>query len=54
MSDVTVNCRENGPLLISGGATILDSAGNTYDTAGKETIALCRCGASKNSPFCDG
>ena len=54
MSDVTVNCRENGPLLISGGATILDSAGNTYDTAGKETIALCRCGASKNSPLCDG
>ena len=33
---------------------VINMVGNAYDTAGKETIALCRCGASKNSPFCDG
>jgi CDGSH-type Zn-finger protein len=54
MSDVTIKTRENGPLLVTGPVSLTDHEGNAFDVAGKETIALCRCGASKNRPFCDG
>ena len=54
MSDVKVNVRDNGPLLVSGPITVEDAEGNAFDLGGKETIALCRCGASENRPFCDG
>lgn len=54
MSDVSVTLRENGPILISGPITLVDTKGNRYDLAGKASIALCRCTESKNRPFCDG
>ena len=54
MSDVTIKTRENGPLLVSGPITLCDHLGNNYDLTGKENIALCRCGASANKPYCDG
>ncbi|MFV0442052.1 MAG: CDGSH iron-sulfur domain-containing protein [Planctomycetaceae bacterium] len=54
MSDVTITCRPNGPLLVSGQAKLIDTAGNTYDLSGKASYALCRCNDSKNKPFCDG
>lgn len=54
MSDVTIKTRENGPLLVTGSVHLIDHLGNQYDTRGKENIAICRCGASKSRPFCDG
>ncbi|HAD60763.1 MAG TPA: iron-binding protein [Planctomycetaceae bacterium] len=54
MSDVKISIRDNGPALITGSFTVEDADGNQFDTAGRETIALCRCGASENRPFCDG
>lgn len=54
MSEVQVRCRENGPLLVTGPITLTDHLGNSYDLTGKANVALCRCGASKNRPFCDG
>lgn len=54
MSDVTIRCRKDGPLIVTGPAKLTDSDGNEYDTSGKENIALCRCGVSGNRPFCDG
>jgi CDGSH-type Zn-finger protein len=48
-----VKGRNNGPYLISGTATYIDAEGNEQTTTGT-TIALCRCGHSKNKPFCDG
>ena len=54
MSDITIKARENGPFLVTGLVTVTDHLGNRFDTAGKETIALCRCGASAKRPFCDG
>lgn len=54
MSDVVIKAREHGPLLVSGPVTLTDHLGNTYDLTGKANIALCRCGESKNKPFCDG
>ena len=42
----------NGPLLVKGNLTICAGSGRLA-WQGTET-ALCRCGASKNKPFCDG
>ncbi len=52
---IVIRCRENGPLVIQGPVKIVDHLGNEFTLpVGKETVALCRCGQSKNKPFCDG
>jgi len=44
---------ENGPYLIEGIDTVVRAAdGERFPVNGK--AALCRCGGSKNKPFCDG
>lgn len=43
--------RENGPLVVTGAASM---SGVTGKVEIKPVMALCRCGASKNKPFCDG
>ena len=42
----------NGPLEISGGIILLDDMESKPELA--EHYTLCRCGRTKNSPFCDG
>lgn len=43
---------KDGPLLLSGNITIVNGSGRV---AWRGTqVALCRCGASANKPFCDG
>ncbi|MBI2823388.1 MAG: CDGSH iron-sulfur domain-containing protein [Planctomycetia bacterium] len=55
MSDVTIRCRVNGPLVIEGPVTIIDHEGNPFAVStDKPAIALCRCGQSAKKPFCDG
>ncbi len=55
MADITIRCRENGPLVIEGTVVIVDHQGNPFPiNPAKPTIALCRCGHSENKPFCDG
>lgn len=49
---ITVN--SNGSLKLEGDFEILDKMGNRYDLGGREIISVCRCGLSKNKPFCDG
>ncbi len=50
-----IRCRENGPYVIKGAVRIVDHLGNAFTIpAGKDAVALCRCGQSKNRPFCDG
>jgi CDGSH-type Zn-finger protein len=44
----------NGPLRVEGDFEICDPAGAKYDLRGRTIISLCRCGNSKNKPFCDG
>jgi len=48
----SIQCAKNGPYLVKN----LPQFTNSYDEQipTKETIALCRCGASKNKPYCDG
>ncbi len=52
---VTIRIRDDGPALVEGPITILDADGNSFPLdASKPMVALCRCGNSKNRPFCDG
>ncbi len=49
---LTITSAENGPLILSGNITLQNGSGRVAWTGQK--VALCRCGASKNKPFCDG
>jgi uncharacterized Fe-S cluster protein YjdI len=42
---------EKGPIMVEGECVIIDKNGNEILKSGK--FFLCRCGASKNKPFCD-
>jgi CDGSH iron-sulfur domain-containing protein 3 len=48
---VEIKVSDDGPLIVNG-VTLVDGEGKTIET--KEQIYLCRCGLSKNKPFCDG
>ena len=52
MADVNITPSENGPYLVSGAVRLNDVAGR--EVLHGEHMALCRCGHSKNKPFCDG
>jgi CDGSH-type Zn-finger protein len=55
MSEVNIRCRENGPFVVEGPITVVDHEGNAFAiNPDKPAVALCRCGHSKNRPFCDG
>jgi len=61
-----VEIMRNGPIMLHGGTTIVQQfimpnesgtstayqAGDSYPA--KAVVAVCRCGMSKNKPFCDG
>jgi CDGSH-type Zn-finger protein len=42
----------SGPLWVKGGIPLVSSDGACYET--RNRVTLCRCGQSKNKPFCDG
>ena len=48
----SIKAQKNGPLLVKDLPKFTNSRGETI--AVKPTAALCRCGASKTKPFCDG
>ncbi len=50
--ELSIKPAPNGPLILSGKVTLHASSGRAA-WHGEQT-ALCRCGASKNKPFCDG
>ena len=47
-----VQVLKDGPLMLEGTCTIVDRDGNETLKEGK--VFLCRCGGSKNKPYCDG
>jgi len=49
---ITFTPAPNGPLLASGPLTVQNAAKQTIATT--TSTAFCRCGASKNTPYCDG
>ena len=42
----------SGPLWVRGGIPVIGADGHAYEVRNRMT--LCRCGRSKNKPFCDG
>ena len=52
MSDVSITVIPDGPMKVSG-ARSLAYAGELLPTP-EGDVYLCRCGESKNAPFCDG
>ena len=51
-SKLKVEVSPNGPYLIKSECLIVYSNGTEETKTG--TVALCRCGASANKPYCDG
>jgi hypothetical protein len=41
-----------GPIWVKGGVPIESSDGTMYEV--RNRVTLCRCGKTKNKPFCDG
>lgn len=54
MAATRLTINNNGSVKIEGDFEIVDKAGNVYGLAGREVVSICRCGHSKNKPFCDG
>lgn len=65
--ELKIQVTENGPYLVHGHPRIVERIITADDTGAsweyvegreckshEDPIALCRCGASKNAPFCDG
>ena len=51
-TDPSIKEREGGPLIASAVPALTSSRGEAFES--KPVMALCRCGASKNKPYCDG
>jgi CDGSH-type Zn-finger protein len=44
--------KTNGPIWVKGGIPVESDNGKKYEL--RNRVTLCRCGQSKNKPFCDG
>ena len=54
MATTKITVNSNGSLKVEGDFEIVDKNGNIYDLGGRSAVSICRCGLSKNKPFCDG
>lgn len=52
LKPVIIQVMCDGPLVVQGSFSILDLNGNRLKSM--TMTSLCRCGATNNSPFCDG
>jgi CDGSH-type Zn-finger protein len=52
MGQVTIQPLDNGPFAVKGEVDLLDGEGKTIKVANE--LHLCRCGLTKNAPYCDG
>jgi CDGSH-type Zn-finger protein len=46
-----VRIMPGGPIILKGNFSFRDSSGKIIN--GEQEILLCRCGESKNKPYCD-
>ncbi len=51
---VKIRVNKNGPILIEGDGVFVMVKDGQEEKLERKGIALCRCGASENKPFCDG
>jgi CDGSH-type Zn-finger protein len=47
-----IRCWRGAAYVVTGGIEIVGADGRSY--ARRQRVTLCRCGASRNQPFCDG
>lgn len=52
LAAATIRLLQNGPLMVEGAFTLVDENGMMLPK--RSSAALCRCGATRNAPFCDG
>lgn len=52
VGETKVEVVEDGPLMVYGTLTVKDAQGK--EEVKSKTTAFCRCGESKNKPYCDG
>ena len=53
MSKTKLTINNNGSVRVEGDFEIVDAQGNQYGLGGRTLVSICRCGLSKNKPFCD-
>lgn len=51
-SEASIVALQDGPYLVRGNIELISAAGDQYEHLASQT--LCRCGLSRNRPFCDG
>lgn len=51
-SKTTIKTMKDGPYKVTGECRLVKEDGENLEA--EDAFALCRCGASKNMPFCDG
>jgi len=54
MASTKLTIKSNGSIKVEGDFEIVDADGTVYQLGGREIVSLCRCGLSKNKPYCDG
>ena len=54
MAKTKLTINSNGSVKVEGDFEIVDKEGNVYGLGGRDVVSICRCGQSKNKPFCDG
>ena len=47
-----IRCSRGASYVVTGGVELVGADGRPYER--RERVTLCRCGASRNKPFCDG
>lgn len=53
MAVTRITVLQNGSLRVEGDFEIVDQNGQPFGLSGRTRVSLCRCGHSKNKPFCD-
>ena len=53
MAATKITVMNNGSIRVEGDFELVDQSGKAFGLAGRERIALCRCGQSAKKPFCD-
>lgn len=49
-----LSVRHRGPLVVEGDFELFDAKGERIELGASQRVKLCRCGASKQPPICDG
>jgi len=50
---VEIKVRDDGPYKVTGPVRIVDPDGGVFEVEEGRPVVLCRCGHSRNKPFCD-